>query len=128
MAFVQLAVMAQLRHAPHLSGITAVGGATASGAEVAGTVGGLVGAAVGVVGLFLTIASMNAKRRREYQQEIRDAEARGEARVSPQVQALRDDLESMRADRDFFRNLAWSSHSGPLPIPPSQQPNPGGSE
>ena len=132
MSFEMLAVMS-LRSAHHVpGGVVAVGGATASGAEVAGTIGGLVGAAVGVIGLFLTIAGMNSKRRREYQQEIRDAEERGEQRkadlLMPQIRDLRSDVESLKADRDFYRNLAWNTHgTGPLPTPPSEQPPSGGS-
>lgn len=116
-----------VRHLPHLPGaVAAVGGPTASGIEVAGTVGGLVGAAVGLVGLFITIAAMTSKRRREYQQEIREAEERGvhqaRAALDPVIQSLQRDMNAVIGDRDFYRNLAWGQHSGPLPIPPSQQP------
>jgi hypothetical protein len=108
------------------AGVT-VGGSTASGAEIAGSIGGLVGALVGLVGLVITIASMNAKRRREYEREIREAEKRGEDRMKSQydqrMEELTRDLTATVADRDFYRNLVWAVQqhpSAPLPIPPSE--------
>ena len=93
----------------------AVGGATASGTEVAGAVGGIIAAAVMIVGLFVTISWNNATRRREYEQEIREAEKRGEDRY--------------RADMEFYRAFAFTHANTlgqPLPTPPSQLPDPAG--
>lgn len=100
-----------LRLAPSIPGVVSVGGAIASGAEIAGAVGGVIGAGVAVVALFVTIAGSNRARRREYEQEIAEAEARGEARY--------------KSDMEFWRGIAIGhiSHAGDaIPVPPSQQP------
>ena len=101
------------RFVPALSSAGAVGGATASGAEVAGSIGGLVGAAVAVGALFVTISANNRARRHEYEQEIAEAERRGEDRY--------------RADMEFWREKAVGrliDQGQPIPTPPSQQPHP----
>jgi hypothetical protein len=96
------------RHVPVVPAATTVGGGIASGAEIAGSIGGVVGALVAVAGLFIAIAGNNAKRRREYDREIREAEERGEERFRP--------------DMEFWRGIAMSQlgHSA-VPVPPSQQ-------
>lgn len=96
------------RHVPVVPAATTVGGGLASGAEIAGSVGGVIGALVAVAGLFIAIAGNNAKRRREYDREIREAEERGEERYRP--------------DMEFWRGLYMAQFGhGNLPIPPSQQ-------
>lgn len=108
------------RHVPLIPGATTVTGGIASGWEVAQGVGAVIGAVITVIGLALAIAGNNAKRRREYEQEIRAAEARGEKRVHDEMDR---DLDRAERDADFWRSyaLANRSETTPIPIPPSQR-------
>lgn len=108
------------RHLPVGAAATSVGGGIASGAEIAGSVGGVVGALVAVAGLFIAIAGNNSKRRREYDREIREAEDRGAARVRDEMDR---DLDRAERDMEFWRGMALANRrdSDPIPVPPSQR-------
>lgn len=84
------------RHVPVVPAATTVVGGLASGAEVAGSVGGVIGALVAVAGLFIAIAGNNAKRRREYDREIREAEERGEERYRPDMEYWRGRAQQLQ--------------------------------
>lgn len=114
-------VLLLTRHIPLIPGAATVGGGVASGAEIAGSIGGVVGALIAVAALFVTIAGNNAKRRREYDQEIRAAEERGEQRAEDRLQPA---LDRTQRDMEFWRGIAYGGQSvggDPMPTPPSEQ-------
>lgn len=108
------------QHVRHLPGITtAISGGAVSGWETGGQLGGLLGGVAAIVGIVLTVISMNRKNRQQYAQEIEAAEARGELR------GLRL-AEDNRRDMEFWREYALgiSRREGrQTPVPPSERDN-----
>lgn len=70
--------------------LTAVGSSAYGGLEVAGTLGGIAGSLCAVVALIISVAAGNAKRRRQYDEDIRAAEERGRHSVSDELAELRE--------------------------------------
>lgn len=69
-----------------------------SGLEVAGTLGGILGSLAAVTALLISVAAGNAKRRRQYDEDIRAAELRGRMSVA-------DELEELREIRTRYFNM-----------------------
>ena len=89
-----------------------VGGSALSGLEAGSAVGGVLAGIAAIVGLFLTIFSMNRSNRRAYDREIREAEQRGEDRY--------------RDDMIYWRSIAINelrANNHPIPLAPSEQQN-----
>lgn len=98
-----------------------VGGGVAAGWETAGAAGGAIGGVTAIIGLFLSISASNAKRRKEYAEEIRQAEERGARRVQDDMDR---DLDRVERDMEFWRGIAMARSAqlgAATPIPPSQQ-------
>jgi hypothetical protein len=129
---------------PLLPGSVSAASAYAAGDVISQTTG-IVLASIAILTLAGSIAASNARRRREqaqaerqYQQEIRAAEARGERRARAETQqamdSLRRDLDWTRRDMEHYRDQATSlwvqfGSRGPFPHPPSRQredPEPAG--
>lgn len=100
--------------------MTSVVASAVTGLEVAGTVGGIVGALVAVVTLAVAIISNNAKKRRDYADEIRAAEKRG-------YDSRDDDFDRLQSDMEFFRGqyaLLLQNRAGAqaVELPPIRPP------
>lgn len=78
------------------SGVTSVAAAAYSGLQILGTVGGALAGFAAVIALVLSVVAGNAKRRRQYEDDIRDAETRGRADVT-------DELTEARRERDDYQ-------------------------
>lgn len=101
------------RAATHVSTVTAAG---VTGDQL-GVAAGIVAAIVGVGALALQNAANNRQRDREHEQEIFDAEGRGEKRMADQLRPL---LSSAQRDSEFWRALYFAEHPHvPPPAPPS---------
>src|SRR5437879_528480 len=81
-------------------GGTTVAASAFSGLEIAGTIGGVVGATVAIGMLAVTISANNRQKRREYEDEIQESFDRGAASIAAQLHQARRDAEFWRAQ--FF--------------------------
>lgn len=91
---------ASVMHVTGLEGGAGTAGVVAagySGLEILGTVGGVLSGVAAIVALVLSVAAGNAKRRRQYDDDQRAAEARGRA-------AMVDELAAVRTERDEYRD------------------------
>lgn len=75
-----------------------------SGLEVAGTVGGLVGSMCAVVAIVTSVTAGNAKRRRQYDDDIRAAELRGRRQADVETARERDERQQAERERDDYRD------------------------
>lgn len=106
-------------HAARLiAGSGTVGSAAIGGLDAAGTVGGIVAAAVTVGGLWLTISTNNRAKRREYREEIEAAERRGEKTADSRIRELVDELKEARNERDRYWQQWAASRGRELEQPP----------
>lgn len=78
------------------SGAVSVVASGASGLVVWGSVGAIATTAVAIVTLVLSVVAGNARRRRQYETDMREAEQRGRESVA-------DDLAEARRERDDYR-------------------------
>lgn len=67
-----------------------------SGLQIAGTVGGIVGSVCAVVALIVSVTAGNAKRRRQYDDDIRAAEQRGRSAVQTDLEQANDQATEWR--------------------------------
>lgn len=112
------------------SGVVGTFSAGYSGLEVAGTIGGLLGSVVAVIALITSVTAGNAKRRRQYDDDIRAAETRGETRAQTVAEQMRreiaDELTQARADANWYRerytNLLEGRGLPATPPPPVSPP------
>lgn len=109
------------RAAGHVSTVSAAG---VTGDQL-GVAAGIVAAIVGVGVLALQNAANNRQRDRDHEQEILDAEARGEKRTADQLHPM---LTSAQRESEFWRQQ-WFDLAGkagvPVLPPPPQRPHPG---
>lgn len=84
------------------SGVGGVVAASYSGIALLGEIGGALAGITAMVALVLSVAAGNAKRRRQYEDDMREAFERGRAAEQASRAQIVDDLNEARRDRDEY--------------------------
>lgn len=74
-----------------------------SGFDVAGTIGGLIATIVAIVTLTLSVIASNARKRRDYENDM----AAAREHLRPELEQERLERRQAEADRDRYRDIAY---------------------
>lgn len=100
-----------------LAGATSAAFLAAGGWQAVGATGGVIGGSAGLVGTYIALRANARTARKEYQEEIADAERRGEQRVKDRMQPIVDAgnarIAQLESDLAFWRGRAFPENPPP---------------